>query len=130
MITADQFHDSYQDVVSYLSTKDPVLANYLVAKLPSSFQIEPQLLLYLKQFPKRQQKKVVTPLSIVPVGEFVNAVDTLATTYTYGTDNIAPNEYRAYKYGRMMKLLGDDRFKKIKENLNEEKKKKKIKFIK
>lgn len=129
MISADQFQNSYQDVVSYLCTKDPVFANYLVAKLPSSFHLDPQLLLYLKRLPKHRQallkKQQIKPIPLIPLQDFTNAVDTLATTYTYGTDNVAPNEYRAYKYIRMMKLIGDDRFKELRQNLNEEKKKNK-----
>lgn len=130
MISSEQFLISYQDVILYLSTKDYIFANYLVAKLPSSFTLEPQLLLFLKKQSKAKKDVLSTDkqaLSIPANQEFTDALYRLAQINIDGSENVSSNFYRANKYVRILKLMNDQRYKELKKKLNEEKKK--IKYV-
>lgn len=137
MMTYDNFMGSYNDVLFYLSDKDPLFTEYLVAKLPHPLQVEKPILKRVrkqkntwlaesrKKVSKNNIQKLSKPLSV----SFNNSVYNIACVYTYGTNNIVPNFDRAYKYIRMLKLLKDDRYIELRKEINTRKRKRNQKIL-
>lgn len=115
-----EFATSYTNVIEYLSDRDPMFAEYLVARMPKSVKMDPKVLLRMK---KNKQtwlaRKSQAPQSldfVVPFTTFTDSVYYFADLYTKGSDTmkIPPNKYRANKFKRILKILGDDRYKTLK----------------
>jgi hypothetical protein len=137
MMTYDEFIDSYNNVLSYLSNKDPVFTEYLISNLPHPLQVSQQVLKkarkqkksWLEKSKQKISKKSVEKLSILPSGRFNDSLYNIGCVYTYGSGNIVPNFYRAEKYTRVMKLLGDNRYKELEKEMNTRKRKRNQKIL-
>lgn len=120
-IPKKEFLSSFQDVVLYLMTKDPLLTRYLIAKLPPSLSIDPQVRLYLNNYLEQRAHSTIVSKQNFPnrmtLEEFVASVSFLATYYT----NTEYNPFRAKKYIRILKLLGDDRHRELQSQLRRRK---------
>jgi hypothetical protein len=129
----DQFTTSYMNVVLYLSERNPVLAEYLLARFPHFLQMDQDTFYKIKKNTNKWLKKVqfedgqkTTVSKILPYDVFVDAVYNLARVYTYGTDNVPRNVYRANKFIRILKRLSDPRYE-ILQKENTQRKLKKMK---
>lgn len=121
----NKFINSYQNVLTYLSTRHPVMAEYLYDNLP--------LQLKKKGHVKEQGKHVLQPLtqktSTFPLNKFLDSVHQVAVIFSHGADNIPPNFYRANKFIRILKIMGDERYIPLKDHWKDvvrENKKKKL----
>lgn len=108
----NQFTISYMNVVLYLSETDPMLAEYLLARFPHFLQMDQKIFDKVKRNTSKWLKKVrfqdgkPTMVSkVMPYDVFMDSVYNLARVYTYGTDNIPSNVYRANKFIRIGKQM-------------------------
>lgn len=115
-----EFTTSYTKVIEYLSERDPMFAEYLVARMPKSVKIDSKVLLRIKKNKKnwlgRKSQVSQSPDFVLPYTTFTDSVYYFADLYTNGSSamKIAPNKYRANKFKRILKILGDDRYKSLK----------------
>lgn len=131
MMAYDDFIDSYNNVLSYLSNKDPVFTEYLIANLPYPLQVSQQVLKkvktqkknWLEKSKQKISKNSVEKLPTLSSDQFNNSLYNIACVYTYGSNNIVPNFYRADKYARILKLLGDNRYMELRKEMNARKRK-------
>lgn len=128
---SNQFTISYMNVVLYLSERDPMLAEYLLARFPHFLQMDQKISDKVKRNTGKWLKKVrfqdgkQTMVSkILPYDVFVDSVYNLARVYTYGSDGIPSNVYRANKFIRILKRLGDPRHDVLQKENNQRKIKK------
>jgi hypothetical protein len=127
-----EFAGSYMNVVLYLSERDPVMAEYLLARFPPFLEIDPNIVIRVKRNTNNWMKKVrfmneggdKQKDAVLPYDVFSDSVYHLARIYTHGTDRIPRNDYRANKFIRILKLLGDERHRKLQEQVHERKIKK------
>lgn len=108
------FTRSYIDVVDYISNKDPIFAEYLLAKFPSSLKMDPRT--RDNVFNKKTQwlsgrgnNSGQSSSVVIPYDTFNQSVYELAKVYTDGSDGVQRNYHRANKFIRILKLLGDER---------------------
>lgn len=131
MMAYDDFIDSYNNVISYLSNKDPIFTEYLISNLPHPLQVSQQVLEkakiqkknWLKKSKQNISKNSVEKLPTLSSDQFKNSLYNIACVYTYGSNNIAPNFYRAGADARILKLLGDIRYRELKKEMNARKRK-------
>jgi len=129
---SNEFTNSYMNVVLYLSETDPVMAEYLLARFPPFLEMDPNIVIRVKRNTNNWMKKVRSMNDggdkqknmVLLYDVFSDSVYHLARTYTHGTDRIPRNMYRANKFIRILKLLGDDRHRKLQEQITERKIKK------
>lgn len=129
---ANQFTSSYMNVVLYLSERDPVLAEYWMARFPHFLQMDEKVFDKVKRNTSKWLKKVRFQdgkqgvSKVVPYDVFVDSVYNLARVYTYGAGGIPNNVYRANKFIRIGKLMGkdDERFRVLQKENNQRKIKK------
>lgn len=131
---SNQFASSYMSVVLYLSEKDPMLAEYLLARFPHFLEMDQNTFDRVKRntnkwlkkteisYTKPKQQKMAS--KILPYGIFVDSVYNLAKVYTYGSESIPRNVYRANKFIRILKLLEDERYQTLQKENNQRKIKK------
>ena len=128
----DQFTLSYMNVVLYLSERDPVLAEYLLARFPHFLQMDQKTFdkvkrntnKWLKKVSFEDGKKKQAASKILPYDVFVDSVYNLARVYTYGSEGIPSNAYRANKFIRILKQLDDPRHPTLQKENNQRKIKK------
>lgn len=102
--------------VLYWSKNDPVYAQYLLARFPPFLQKDQSTYIAIKQNTGKWLKKtattpqnaVITP-RVIDRDLFTEAVYGLARVYTYGSKEIPANTYRANRFIRILKILGDER---------------------
>lgn len=114
MVTYPVFKNSYTNVVYYLMDHNPVLAEYLVEKVPLSLLDRSVFDALIQKHVETRQKyrktSLLSNMSHLPSQvAFYDAVKTLANIYTFGSENIQPNYYRANKYIRLLKLMKKDK---------------------
>lgn len=116
---SNQFTISYMNVVLYLSERDPMLAEYLLARFPHFLQMDQKVFDKVKRNTSKWLKKVrfqdgkpAIMSKVMPYDVFVDSVYNLARVYTYGSEGIPRNVYRANKFIRIGKLMQreDERF--------------------
>lgn len=115
---SNQFTISYMNVVLYLSERDPMLAEYLLARFPHFLQMDQKVFDKVKRNTSKWLKKVrfqdgnTIMSKVMPYDVFVDSVYNLARVYTYGSEGIPSNVYRANKFIRIGKLMQnkDERF--------------------
>lgn len=136
-MSLNDFVSSYSDMLSYLSVKNPMFTEYLIEKFPGSLELPPQVSVNAKKQKKnwlmkgsaaiyQDKVRVLTP-PLMDV--FQSSIYRLACVYTYGSNNIIPNFERAGKYIRILKLLGDDRYKQLGKEINKRKKERNEKIL-
>ena len=105
------------NVVLYLSERDPVLAEYLLARFPHFLKVDQGAFYRVKRNTNKWLKNVRfqdgdqhAVSKDLPYDVFVDAVCNLARVYTYGIGKIPRNVHRANKFIRILKLLQDPRY--------------------
>lgn len=121
-----EFSSSYMSVVLYLSETDPVLAEYLLARFPHFLETNQSVFVKVKRNTNKwlqkvrfQQQDTKEKLKNLPYDVFLNSVYDLARVYTYGSRNIPRNTYRANKFIRILKLMGDYRYERLQKQNSE-----------
>lgn len=111
----DKFASSYIDFVLYMSDKDPVLAEYYLARMPSFLPKDPQKYLTIRKNIRDWLANTATTgvSRAIPLNEFLDAVYHQAYIYTHGTDQVPANASKASRLVRILKLLKDTRYKKL-----------------
>lgn len=111
MVDYNTFQYHYTNFLYYLTEHNPILAEYYAAKAPFPLNQDLSNTLIRKKIQTKQKYKnfslLKTPTLFLT---FPNSIKLLATVYTYGSNNIQPNFYRALKYIRMLRLLGDENY--------------------
>ena len=130
-MNSDEFTSSYMIVVLYLSERDPVLAEYLLARFPHFLEMDKKTFDRVKQNTNKWLKKSEVSYTkqkmaskILPYDIFADSVYNLARVYTYGSNSTPRNVYRANKFIRILKLLEDERFQTLQKENNQRKIKK------
>ena len=129
---SNQFASSYMNVVLYLSERDPVLAEYLLARFPHFLEMDQNTFdrvkrntnKWLKKAELSSTKQQKMASKILPYGIFVDSVYNLAKVYTYGSESIPRNVYRANKFIRILKRLEDEWYQILQKENNQRKIKK------
>lgn len=128
---SNQFTVSYMNVVLYLSERDPMLAEYLLARFPHFLQMDQKVFDKVKRNTNRWLKRARFQdgkkiMKVLPYDVFIDSVYNLAKVYTYGTDSIPSNVFRANKFIRIGNLLKieDERFRILQKENNQRKIKK------
>ena len=129
---SNQFASSYMSVVLYLSEKDPMLAEYLLARFPHFLEMDQNTFDRVKRNTNKWLKKAEISSTkqqkmaskILPYDTFVDSVYNLAKVYTYGSESIPRNVYRANKFIRILKRLKDERYQILQKENNQRKIKK------
>lgn len=119
-----KFTNAYMNEVLYWSRNDPVYAEYLLARFPPFLQKDQRTYIaiknntgnWLNKKSKTQNNAVITP-RVIDRDLFTNSVYGLARVYTYGSKEIPANTYRANRFIRILKILGDDRHQELRKNV-------------
>lgn len=114
------FIGSYQNVVSHLARTHPVMAQYLVGALPPQLKRKSNLDMIVRGH-QRVLEKPTQQLPRISKAEFQDSTHQLASIFTYGSRGIAPNPYRANKFIRILRIMGDDRYIPLQEHWKEKK---------
>ena len=104
METKTSFPNHYRNVLLYLKDHDLTLAEYYEGKYP----LEKQTILRKKIQNQKKYKHVSKQELVSSYDQFLKAVRVLAEVFTFGSENIQPNIYRARKYIRILRLGGDE----------------------
>lgn len=113
---SQEYINAYTDIVIHYSETDPIFAEYLLSELPDVLQKQMGVIhnKSMKQIVKQGKQNwlhkgtstIQEQRKPVNYNQFVDAVKTLATTYTDSIPNSVPqNIYRANRFIRMLRIL-------------------------
>lgn len=129
---SQKFTSSYMNMVLYLSQRDPVFAEYLLARFPPFLSVNPDVAFMMERNRKKWLNNVrfniggfLKEKCSIPYDVFVDSVYHLAHIYTVGSQTIPRNVYRANKFIRILKILEDNRYRNLEKQNNQRKRKKK-----
>lgn len=113
------FINSYQNVVFHLREKHPAMAEHLYEILPQ--QLKTGRVKWVVREPgQRAPRPLTQKIPNLPMDQFLNSLHQVALLFTYGMDKVPPNPYRANKFIRIMKIMGDERYIPLRNHWNEE----------